>query len=218
MNLPLLVLVIAEFGDRQGTSRTIRDASHDILVVVRAFGGRPSYVRLMESLKRLPVRVATCGDVGQGDFHPMFTARASRLMHSTDDHLPAAWGDSPHWRRWKISLVVDLFGCLLAAEKQARVIVYLEDDVVLLPTFLSYVQEFARSQDRVWWGMKQMGTQCFMVRSSAIQGLYSAVEPRWMLDPADWLIWGNNLKHAYTPARFDNVVLHAPGASTHPGS
>ena len=218
MNLIFILLTIAEFGDRQGTLRTIREASPDILVVVRAFGRRRSYVRLMNMLSQLPVRVATCGDVGQGDFPPMFTERSSRLMHSTDDNLPAAWGDSPHWRRWKISLVVDLFGCLLAAEKRARVIVYLEDDVVLLPSFLPYVQEFARSHDSVWWGMTQMGTQCFMVRSSAIQGLYKAVEPRWMLDPADWLIWGSNLKHAYTPARFKNVVLHAPERSTHPKS
>ena len=163
----------ARFGDRQGVHHTLADAA-EVLVVVRAYGGR-DHTALMESLGKLGLPVAVCGDVGKGDFHPAFTERASKLMHSTDDNLPAAHGDSPHWRRWKISLVVDLFGCLLEAEKRASVIVYLEDDVILMPEFEPYVQEFARSNDHVWWGTKQVSAMCFMIRSRAIQPLYRAI-------------------------------------------
>lgn len=207
--LRTITLALATFGDRQGVATTLHDATPSVLVVVRAYGGRDRSA-LMRALAKTPFPTAVCGDVGDGDFAPVFTKRASVLMHSTDDHLPEAYGDSPHHRRWKVALVVDVFGCLLAAQHRADIIVYVEDDVELLPRFTPYVQEFRASRADVWWGTKQMSAMAFLIRSTTIRPLYDAVESHWMIDPVDWLIWGMHHNHPYIPKRFDAIVKHRP--------
>ena len=209
--LVLLFACVGVFGDRQGAQYNL-----DVAIVIRHFKGGRGGVEYIQDLKAQLLKQSrypfyTCTDDAKGDLRPMVTERTIKLLHTPDSALPSTWGDSPEHRRWKLALTLDLFGCLLSAHARlnTKVIVYMEDDVLIKRGFDDALSAFAADDDDIRWGWPETGALCIMLKRSVIPRMYALSESRWMHDPADWIIL-----ETMKPRIRLNVVSHQGRKST----
>ena len=213
---------VGVFGDRQGVLRRITDTARPAtaLALVRSMPRKHETVhgllRELGSIDSLDTWVCVDpGDtrrLGVPTVWPEYTTYHAHMVHTDDARMREVHGDSHRWRRWRMSLVADMFGCLARVPRKYAIVVWFEDDLHPTPAFEANLRAFRASGDTMWWNRpKGQGPTSFMLRTSGIAGLRRKVDPKWDLDPVDWLL-------APLPDAWKTSVFHDDGHwSTHPG-